>query len=88
MMANRFIYLDNHATTPMDPRVLKSMLPWMGSSFGNAHSRDHALGDQSARAVEAARAEVAGPPGCARAPVSARDPVDDIGVSRRGNRFI
>lgn len=59
MMANRFIYLDNHATTPMDPRVLKSMLPWMGSSFGNAHSRDHALGDQSARAVEAARAEVA-----------------------------
>lgn len=57
-MTSSVIYLDNHATTPLDPRVLDAMLPWMTSSFGNAHSRDHVLGQQAAHAVESAREDI------------------------------
>jgi cysteine desulfurase len=53
------IYLDNHATTPCDPRVVQAMLPWFTSRFGNAGSVEHALGREAAEAVEEARDHVA-----------------------------
>ena len=52
-------YLDNHATTRTDPRVVESMLPFFSERFGNAASTGHAFGDDAAAAVEIARAEVA-----------------------------
>jgi len=51
--------LDGAATTPIDPRVLDTMLPWMTSLYGNAHSRTHMYGWESDSAVEDARAQVA-----------------------------
>ncbi len=53
------IYLDYHATTPVDERVLEVMLPWFSERFGNPHSRDHRHGWEAEEAVEAARAQVA-----------------------------
>ncbi len=53
------IYLDHHATTPVDPRVVEAMLPWLGERFGNASSRSHAYGWQAEEAVEQAREQVA-----------------------------
>jgi cysteine desulfurase len=53
------IYLDYNATTPLDPRVLDAMLPFFREKFGNAASRHHALGCDAAKAVEAARGQVA-----------------------------
>lgn len=60
MLPNRPVYLDNHATTPLDPRVLAAMRPWWEENFANPHSVEHAMGRAAEEAVEAARAEVAG----------------------------
>ena len=57
--ADRPIYLDNHATTPPDPRVLAAMRPWWEGNFANAASVEHAPGRAAAEAVEAARGEIA-----------------------------
>lgn len=53
------VYLDYHATTPVDPRVLEAMLPYFTEDFGNPASRQHAFGWQADQAVARARGEVA-----------------------------
>jgi cysteine desulfurase len=53
------VYMDNHATTRVDPRVLAAMLPYFGEKFGNAGSVGHVFGDEAREAVDAARQSIA-----------------------------
>jgi cysteine desulfurase len=56
---NAAVYLDYHATTPVDPRVLDAMLPFFTERFGNPHSKQHAYGWDARDATDKARAQVA-----------------------------
>ncbi|HEX2572266.1 MAG TPA: IscS subfamily cysteine desulfurase [Polyangia bacterium] len=53
------IFMDNHSTTPLDPRVLEAMMPYLTTEFGNAASRNHAFGWHAEAATEKAREQVA-----------------------------
>jgi cysteine desulfurase len=77
------IYLDHHATTPVDPRVLKAMLPFFSEKFGNPSSRTHRPGWDASDAVERARKQVAASIGA-----NAREIVFTSGATEANNLAI
>ena len=57
-MLRKAVYMDNHATTPVDPRVLEAMFPYFGEEFGNAASRSHGFGWDAEKAVDTGREQI------------------------------
>lgn len=80
---DRPIYLDMQATTPLDPRVLDAMMPYMTNQYGNPHSKTHAYGWETEKAVELARSHVAELIGA-----SAKDIVFTSGATETNNMAI
>src|SRR5512142_2875400 len=79
------VYLDYHATTPVDPRVLEAMLPYFSQEFGNAASKSHVFGWKAEAAVEAARADVAALIGaCAKELVWTRGATESDNLAIKG----
>ena len=84
------IYMDSHATTPIDPRVLEAMMPYLTTHFGNAASSTHLFGEHAKDAVDAARGQVADLIGCSAEEIiftSGATESDNLAVKGVANQY-
>ena len=84
------IYMDSHATTPLDPRVLEAMMPYLTTHFGNAASSTHLFGEHAKGAVDTARGQVADLTGCSAEEIiftSGATESDNLAVKGVANQY-